>query len=173
MSKVIDLSGKIFSRLKVIQRADNDAHGNAQWLCRCECGNNVTITGTRLIRHIIKSCGCLRRDSCIERSTTHGKKKTRIYRIWLNMKNRCYNEKDPHYDYWGGRGITVCDEWCNDFKAFYEWAMSHGYADDLSVDRRNNDENYCPENCRWATFKEQTDNRRPYGTAKVKKQGEV
>lgn len=90
----------------------------------------------------------------------HGKRKTRLYRIWANIKTRCTNENDPHYERYGGRGITVCDEWKNDFKAFYDWSMSNGYADDLTIDRINNNGNYEPSNCRWVTIKEQNQNER-------------
>lgn len=90
----------------------------------------------------------------------HGLSNTRLYRIWLQMKNRCYNSKTERYSDYGGRGITVCDEWKNDFKAFYDWAMLNGYRDDLSIDRINNDENYEPSNCRWATNIEQARNSR-------------
>lgn len=90
----------------------------------------------------------------------HGKRKTRLYRIWANIKTRCTNVNDPHFKRYGGRGITICDEWKNDFKAFYDWSMLNGYADDLTIDRINNDGNYCPANCRWVTVAEQNRNKR-------------
>lgn len=90
----------------------------------------------------------------------HGKRKTRLYRIWTNVKTRCYNENDPHFKRYGGRGITVCEEWRNSFEAFYNWAVSNGYSDELTIDRINNDGNYEPSNCRWVTFKEQNQNKR-------------
>ena len=88
-----------------------------------------------------------------------GRKKTRLYRIYHNMKTRCYNSKSAAYDRYGARGITVCDEWKDDFQAFYDWSMSHGYADNLTIDRIENDGNYEPGNCRWVTMKEQSNNR--------------
>ena len=90
----------------------------------------------------------------------HGLRNTRLYRIWANIKTRCYNENDPHFERLGKRGIKMCDEWRNDFKVFYDWSMSHGYSDELTIDRIDNDGNYEPKNCRWTTIKEQNKNKR-------------
>ena len=90
---------------------------------------------------------------------THGQRNTRLYRIWANMKTRCYNTRDPHYKNWGARGIEVCEEWRDDFTTFRDWAKSNGYTDDLTLDRINNDGNYTPGNCRWATHAEQRENK--------------
>lgn len=90
----------------------------------------------------------------------HGKRKTRLYGIWANIKTRCYNAHDPHFDRYYKRGIKVCDEWLNDFEAFYDWSMNNGYKDTLTIDRINNDGNYEPSNCRWVSVKEQNQNKR-------------
>lgn len=89
----------------------------------------------------------------------HGKRKTRMYRIWSDMKGRCNNPNRAKYARYGGRGITVCSEWMSDFQAFYEWSMANGYQEDLSIDRIDNDGNYCQENCRWVTMREQAANK--------------
>ena len=90
----------------------------------------------------------------------HGLRKTRLYNIWANIKTRCYNEHDPHFERWGNRGITICEEWKNNFQSFYNWSMNNGYSDELCIDRIDNDGNYEPSNCRWVTVKEQNQNKR-------------
>ena len=95
----------------------------------------------------------------IEIGSKGGRSNSRIYNTWLHMKGRCYRKTDDHYKHYGEKGITMCDEWKNDFKAFHDWSMSNGYADNLTIDRINNDGNYEPSNCRWVTMKEQCNNR--------------
>lgn len=162
MGKFIDLTGQRFGRLEVIAQADNNEAGLTCWVCKCDCGNTKIICGKSLRKGHSKSCGCWKKELLTEvkPAKTHGLYGTRLSRIWRNMKNRCYNPNDPNYKFYGSRGITVCAEWLNDFQAFYDWAISHGYRDDLSIDRIDNDKGYSPDNCRWVTMKVQATNRR-------------
>ena len=155
-----DLVGQRFGKLTVIGREENSKHGNARWLCLCDCGNKKIIAAGNLRSGHTQSCGCYRKELSIMRSTKHGKTHTRIYRAWQDMKNRCYNPKTDTYRTHGARGITVCPEWLNDFQAFYGWAISNGYSDNLTLDRVDTNGNYEPSNCRWATPKEQSNNKR-------------
>ena len=154
-----DLIGQRFGKLTVVDKLGKNYRRAMMWLCRCDCGAMTKATTTTLRNGHVRSCGCLR----IKDRQTVGGKPIRLYRIWKNMKKRCYNANTTDYLYYGARGITVCDEW-HDFSPFRAWALENGYTDELTLDRINNDGNYEPANCRWATWKEQAKHRRPNGS---------
>lgn len=152
----INMIGQRYGRWTVLERAGRNKHKQVTWLCRCECGRERVVVGHDLRSGGSKGCvSCGSRES----ATTHGGKGTRLYNIWCNLRQRCSNENHPRHKDYGGRGIAVCSEW-DAFEAFRDWAISHGCREDLQIDRINNDGNYEPSNCRWATLKQQARNSR-------------
>ncbi len=157
--KLKNINGEKFGRLTVIGRAGNTIHGQAKWNCRCSCGNEVVIFGSALRNGHTKSCGCLRIESNNERSTKHGHATNGIsptYHTWAGMKARCNNPKHSSYSTYGKKGISVCKEWDNFSKFITDMGVK---PIGKSLDRIDYNGNYCKENCRWATYKEQSRNK--------------
>lgn len=244
MGNFIDLTGKRFGRLTVIERADNSGKGRVRWKCRCDCGNNSVVRSSDLLSGATKSCGCLTKERIIEAnnrkvvdltgkkfnmltaikitrieknskgrnvrywlckcdcggfkevdgfSLTRGHVKScgcdrkkygalvkdmKLYGIYQCMKQRCFNKNDINYKNYGGRGISVCDEWMgkNGFDNFYKWAISAGYDDskgrfEQSIDRIDVNKDYSPDNCKFSTMEEQCYNKR--NTVKLEYNGGI
>ena len=157
MGAFIDITGQRYGRWTVLRMAGRDKHKSVLWCCRCECGREVVVFGGHLRNGSSKGC---RSCAARERATTHGGTGTRLHNAWFNMRMRCGNENNHKYKIYGGRGIQVCVEWKENFEAFRDWALANGYKRGLTIDRINNDGDYEPDNCRWATMKQQARNTR-------------
>ena len=172
MGNFVDMSGwKMWehgvpdSRIIVLKRAKDKRYENGRrvvkWECRCSCGSNKVILSTTrdLTSGHTKSCGCLHSEKTREAHIIHGGADSRLYHIWCGIKARCLNPNNAKYKNYGGRGITVCEEWSSNYKIFESWALSSGYNDSLTIDRIDNSQGYHPLNCRWVSYNEQNRNK--------------
>ena len=161
MGTFVDLTGKIFGKLTVIRRDEDYVSPKGyiaiNWLCKCECGQFTVVRGCNLKSGATKSCGCER--IIHPNRISHGEAHTRLHNIWKGMKRRCTNANEKSYYLYGGRGISVCEEWLS-YEAFRDWAIENGYNDSLSIDRINVNGDYEPNNCRWVDIKIQANNKR-------------
>lgn len=168
--KLRDMTGSRFGRLTVLGRASGGDSRKVYWLCRCDCGNETTVRGDHLRYGLTSSCGCYQSEYRTMSHTTHGGYHTRLYKVYRTMLARCGNPNSSEYKNYGGRGISVCEEWKNSFPTFREWALAHGYDEnaargDCTIDRIDVDGNYEPNNCRWVSSLVQAQNKRPRSVA--------
>jgi len=152
---MIEMAGKRFGRLIVLRDSKKrDKYKNIIWLCRCDCGNSKLAVASHLRSGNTKSCGCLNIENIYKHGDVTNNKKSRLYRIWGAIKDRCYNQKSLGYKYYGARGIRICKEWKDNYSTFKFWAILNGYRKELTIDRINHKGNYEPNNCQWLTNSE-------------------
>lgn len=156
--RFIDITGQKFNRLTVLNRSHNNKFNFIMWECLCDCGNKCFAKAYELKTEQIKSCGCLNNELRSKRVKTHDLSKTSLYRVWKSIKTRCLCKSNKNYKRYGGRGIIICNEWLNNPMKFIEWAKNNGYKKGLTIDRKNNNGNYKPSNCRFVSIKENNRN---------------
>ena len=155
----IDITGMKFNRLTAIEYAGQGSCG-ARWKFKCDCGNEIVTSSYPVRNGKTKSCGCWNNENKHNRYRIHGMHKTKLYSAWTHMKQRCLNPKCASYKDYGGRGISICSEWVDDFTSFRDWAYENGYSEELTLDRIDNNKGYYPENCRWVSMETQENNKR-------------
>ena len=161
--RLIDLTGKKFARLTVISKAGHKGK-ETTWNCVCDCGASLVVIGRDLRCGNTMSCGCLQIERARDANIKHGGAvrgaKTALYARWEGIKKRCLQPHSKSYKNYGGRGITICKEWRDDFNAFREWAFANGFSPELTIERVDYNGDYCPDNCTWIPKSEQSKNRR-------------
>ncbi len=151
--KLIDLTGQRFGRLTVLRRGENSKYGGTRWVCLCDCGQETLTSSFNLRKGFARSCGCYKSEATAKAKTKHGMSHTSLFGTFHAMHNRCENPKATDYRWYGGKGVRICKEWEKP-EPFFEWAISHGWSEGLTIDRIDSNKDYCPENCQWVTQSE-------------------